>query len=70
MIRVRFEQDFTDVSQQGSTRTHNVTYAWFDTKHKGALVRLSSTRIENPYYNNTMNKTEMLVRENGKTVCP
>lgn len=63
VLRVRFEQEYTDIANGSAMKMNFVSYAWFDAEHKGALLKISRTQISSPYYNNTFEQTEYLVAE-------
>jgi hypothetical protein len=65
VLKLSFEQHYTDIAAGSAdeTKTDIVTHAWFDAKHKGALLRVSEIRIRSKYYNNTLHTTELLLSE-------
>lgn len=64
VLRVRFEQQYSDVYAGGKTMNMTlVTYAWFDETHKGALLKINKTKIQSPFYSNESRSADVLVGE-------
>lgn len=66
VLLIRFEHTYKDISQASMGNTmliHTISYAWFDKKHKSALLKIDNVSISSQYYNDKSENIQYLVIE-------